>query len=205
MTWLFLKSLFSLCALGVCHSLSSLDICVEIPLVYLLCLFYSCRKVENMFDSIKLKVGGKRANGNGPRCIVLLYWYYQGLVPSENSQVDEDSLPSFSVSSVSAHALNHLNHTITRLRKPVCKAGRRSAPGHTWAELTRGPGSWSCHLPTGYLRRWFSSLPYRSGPSRWHIKRITGIKLQPCLGSGTKWKGCAFEWPVQHNEFPREL
>lgn len=55
-------------------------------------------KLKTCFDSIKLKVGGKRANGNGPRCIVLLYWYYQGLVPSRSSQVDEDSLPSFSVS-----------------------------------------------------------------------------------------------------------
>ena len=55
-------------------------------------------KLKTCFDSIKLKVGGKRANGSGPYCIVLSYWYYQGLVPCRSSQVHQDSLPSFSVS-----------------------------------------------------------------------------------------------------------
>lgn len=136
-------------------------------------------------------------------------FYYIGIIralcPVEAVKLMRTVFLPFQFRSVSAHALNHLSHTITRLRKPVCKAGGRSAQAthesqaHPWPWLP-----WLLKLPSPhwYLRRWFSSLPYRSGPSRWHIKRITGIKLQPCLGSGTKWKGCAFEWPVQHNEFP---
>lgn len=108
-------------------------------------------KLKTCFFSIKLKVGGKRANGNGPYCIVLSCWYYQGLVPYRSNQVDQDSLP-FQFQSISAQALNHLSHTVTRLRKPVCKAGGRSAQPHMWAELAHGfdyLGSWSYHLPTG--------------------------------------------------------
>lgn len=54
-------------------------------------------KLKTCFDSI-LKVGGQRANCNGPCCIVLLHWYYQGLAPYRSSQVDHDSLPSCFVS-----------------------------------------------------------------------------------------------------------
>ena len=108
---------------------------------------------------------------------------------------------------ISALVLNHLSHTITRLRKPMCKAGGRSAQATQASRACPWPRlPWLLSLPSPHwdLRGWFSSHPYQSGPSRWHIKRIMRIKLQPCLGSGTKWEGCAFQWPVQHNGFPWE-
>lgn len=74
----------------------------------------------------------------------------------------------FQFQSISAHALNHLSHTVTRLRKPVCKAGGRSAQPHMWAELAYGPnclGSWSYHLPTGIWKVDFRPFHTNQAPA----------------------------------------
>lgn len=179
---------------------------VEIPLVYLLCLFYSLWKVETCFDSIKLKVGGKRANGNGPRCIVLLYWYYQGLVPSRSSQVDVTVFLSFSVSKRLCTCFEPFEpYNNTAEETGVKQVGLLEATHES--RVTCGPGClWLLKLPSPH---WLSETlifgPFHTHQALQYIKRITGIKLQPCLGSGTKWKGCVFGGPVQHNEFPGEL
>lgn len=80
-------------------------------------------------------------------------FYYIGIIralcPVEAVKLMRTVFLPFQFQSVSAHALNHLSHTITRLRKPVCKAGGRSAQAthesraHPWPWLP-----WLLKLPS---------------------------------------------------------